>query len=522
MDDVPLRPTGILPIPCPTFVMDCEGVLTDHAHAGRMERFNIIRNALNMYNTVHVSATYTLSPSSFASILPSPSLTSFQTFIFSCLSQVLASQPILGVTIQDESTPAPRYERLETIDFRDIVSIIEQNPEGNQDAWLQAGLRTKLDRVEELPVWRVIVAVKESSLSLTAPSGASGGLKFTLAFFGHHAIADGVSCGAFHATFLDALNLHISSPSTLQAQAVVSVPKLPLVRSLEEGTNLPLTIWFILLIAFKEYIYNPIDLQAWTGAPIPKIVPKAPCQVRLRSFLLPPMMVEALVKKCRAEGATVTGLVVALIARKLATMYPDHKHFVAGLPFNFRRFTGHGPRDMGVLVSNLTPLFSSEAKVPRGYISCATGSTAEGKATAEDAQLWESARKTKEFIRNGTASPKNQKVTMLKFAADYSSFFTKKLGGRREAAFEVTNITTVDGGLGGEEGSGKAYFDKAWFCGGLSTYAAPYVVSIVSVKGGSMSVCVTWEEGVISEEEGVEFTEALEQALKGVGGAWDM
>lgn len=502
--------------------MICKSILTDHVHAGRMERYNIIRNALDMYNSVHVSATYTLPNSSLATLLPSPSITSFQTLIFSCLSHVLASQPILGVTIQDESTPTPRFERLKTIDFRDIVGIIEQDPEGSQDAWLQVGLRTKLDRVEELPAWRVIVAVKASTLSLASPSAASGELKFTLAFFGHHAIVDGISCGAFHATFLDALNLHISSPSALQDQAIVPVPKLPLLRSLEEGTDLPLTIWFILLVAFKEYIYNPVDLLAWTGAPIPQKVPKAPCQVRLRSFLIPPAMVAALVKKCRAEGATLTGLVVALIARKLGTMYPDHKHFAAGLPFSFRRFTGHGPRDMGVLVSNLMPLFSSEAKAPRGYISCATGLLAEGKATAEDAQLWESARKTKEFIQNKTASPKNQNVAMLKFASDYASFFMKKLGGRRETAFEVTNITTIDGGVDSEASKGKAYFDKAWFCGGLSTYAAPYVISLVSVKGGSMSVCVTWEEGVISEEEGVEMTEMLEEGLKWVSGAWDM
>jgi hypothetical protein len=431
---------------------------------------------------------------------------------------VLKSQPILGVTIQDELSPEPRWQRLQTIDFTQIVKIIEQDPEECPDAWLQKGLRERIDRVDELAVWRIIVSVKKSELS---PSSTyKGGLKFMLAFFGHHAIADGMSGAAFHYTFLEALNAHISSPSStpISDKAIVSVPKLPLVPSLEESANLALTILFIIMVIIKEFIYNPVDTLAWSGAPVTRTVPKTPSTPSLRSFALSPAQVSGLVNKCREENATVTALVLVLVARKLAQMYPSHKHFNSGIPFSFRRFTEHTPRDMGVLVSNLTPFFSSEPTTPRGFISCATDSTATDKSDSNDPKLWDSARKTKDFMRKKTASSTDQNVTMLKFASDYASFFMKKLGGWREAAFEVTNITTVDGG---EVGNEKAYFDKAWFCGGLSTYAAPYVVSMVSVKGGWMNVCITWEEGVISEAEAIEMAEALETGLKSASGAWE-
>lgn len=487
-----------------------------------MERFNIIRNALHMYNTVHVSALYTIPQTSMSRLFNSSSSgpDAFQALVFSCLASVIQPHPILGVTIQDEASPTTTYQRLNTIDFTQIVKIIQQDPEACPDTWLQAGLRQKLDRVDELPVWRIIVAVEASSLAQK-----SSDLKFRLAFFAHHVIADGISCGAFHITFLEALNTHIASSLPIDDKSIVLVPKQPLVLSLEENAYLPLTIWFMILVLVKEYIYNPIDTLAWSGPAVSSSIPSAPVPVRLRSFALPPAQVTALVQKCRDEGTSVTGLMLVLIARKLGEMFPGHKHFVAGMPMSVRRFTGHGERDMGVFVTSCASYFSSEERPGRGWISCAssTNTKIDDKMSSAggDLALWDSARKAKQHITTKTSSPKNQVVTMLKFVKDYRPFFLKKLGDKRESAFELTNITTIDGGLG-EEGSGKAWLDRAMFCGGLSTYAAPIVVSVVSVRGGEMNICVTWEEGVVSEEEGNAMTEGLKEGLMECTGVWEM
>lgn len=125
---------------------------------------------------------------------------------------------------------------------------------------------------------------------------------------------------------------------------------------------------------------------------------------------------------------------------------------------------------------------------------------------------------------------------MLAYVSDLRDLFGKKLGGRREHAFEVTNLTTIEGGVLGREETptqtqeqeggggdqekmkGRASFDRAWFCGGMSTYGSPWVVSVVSVRGGWMNVCVTWEEGVVLEEEAVEMKGWLEGCLRELGG----
>jgi hypothetical protein len=485
-----------------------------------MERFNIIRHHLHMYNSVHVSATYTI-PSS---LLLSPSPASFKALIYTSLSRVLKAHPILNVTIQDEGSREPRWQRVPKINFDQIVKIFDRDPETSLDGWLEEGLRTRVDRVDELVVWRVNVAVKESDLASSPET-----LKFTLAFFGHHAITDGLSCAAFHSAFLDSLNALISDPSEITEQSIVETPKLPLIHSLEQGAKLPVTFLYALTLIFKTYIYDPHDPLEWAGPLIPSTTPTAPPIVSLRSFSLPPAQVQSLIQKCREEKTTITSLVIMLVARKLGEMYPSHKHFTATIPFSMRKFSGHSNRDMGVIVSNVQPKFSSEDKTPRGFISCAPSSPGSGSRSAKesakvDEALWNSARAMKAQLVAKTASATNQTVNMLSFVSDYGRLFIQKLGTPREQAFEVTNITTIDGGLepGKEIDSKKATFDRAWFCGGLSTYGNPYVVSLVSVKGGYMNVCVTWEEGVVSKEDAAAMAAALEEGLRECSGAREM
>jgi hypothetical protein len=89
-----------------------------------------------------------------------------------------------------------------------------------------------------------------------------------MAFFCHHAIADGLSAGAFNLTFLDALNHLIDHPSDIAYKSVIEVPKLPLVPNLELRTPLPLSFFFLLKQFFKAYIYDHRDTLEWSGPPI--------------------------------------------------------------------------------------------------------------------------------------------------------------------------------------------------------------------------------------------------------------
>jgi hypothetical protein len=458
---------------------------------GHMERFNILRNRVKFYSKFGVTATYTVPRSMLTS-------NALEQVIYATLREVLNHHPILGVTVQDEGSPEPKWIRLPEIDYSGVVKVVDVDLKASHDdAWIQDALRAPFEVVNDLPLWRIVVGRGQDDSS------------FAVGFFCHHAIADGVSAGAFQLTFLDALNALIDGKIDIEDAAIVSVPKFPLVPNMEMKTALPVGIFYALKKIINTYVWSSEDPLNWSGSLISADAPRPP-MCNIKSFSLSSDVVGALLGRCRKEKTTMTALLTILVARKLAVMYPSHSRFTSNVPFSLRKFTGHSSRDMGCYVSNLAPAFSSEERPPWGYISCRSD-----KPEQEDEKLWESARACKKLIDDGTATTSNQNVGLLKFVSDYNKFFYGLFGKKREHAFEVTNIGVLDGGMGKE----KACFNQVQFSTAQCTFGDPYVFSVASAKNGFMTVSLNWASGIIEDEEAVEMIEWLEGALKGLSEA---
>ena len=401
--------------------------------------------------------------------------------------------------------------RLETIDLREVVKVVNVDANASSDSWVQEGHRAPFDRLEELPLWRIIVAVQDSSLI-----GNGSHVSVAVGFFGHHAISDGLSCGAFHLTFLDALNNLTSRPPhqfSNMGEAVIVPPQLPLLPNLELKATLSVSILFVIIQVFKAFVYNPVDQLNWSGPRISADTPRPPI-CNTRSFSLPALAVGKLVAKCREQKTTITALVTIIIARKLAVMYPEYKRFTGTVPFSLRKFTGHSPRDMGCYVSNVEPYFSSEARPPRGYISCAS-SPDEKTSSSDREKMWDGARACKKFVDINTSTTHNQNVNLLKFVSDLPKYFLGLLGSKRAQAFEVTNLGVVDGGAGKGDDS-KASFDKVMFSSGQCTFGNPYNVHLATAKNGFMTAALSWETGIVGDEEAKDLFSCLEDELMGL------
>jgi hypothetical protein len=78
-----------------------------------MEKFFIFRNQVKFYNNIEVGATYTVP----RSLLQIPPEDAFKSLIYSALAETLKTQPILGVTIEDEQGMNPKWARLDRIDL---------------------------------------------------------------------------------------------------------------------------------------------------------------------------------------------------------------------------------------------------------------------------------------------------------------------------------------------------------------------------------------------------------------------
>lgn len=433
----------------------------------------------------------------------------FQGLVYSCLQDVIIKNPILGVTVIDEGTTDPKWVRLETVDLAKMVKVVQADPMANLDGIIEDGHRTEVDQIKTLPLWHVIVITQDTATLNSNQETVS----FSIGFFFHHGVGDGISGASFHISFLDALNgLGIESTKVVLAeQNVISIPKSPLLPTLETKCQLPLSVWYTLKKIFTTFVYSPEDPLHWWGPLVTSAAPEQAPIVKLNSFALSHDMVQKLVTKCRSEKCTVNSLISVLIARKLALMYPTHSRFAGNIPFSLRKFTGNTDRDMGCFVSAAGLLFSSEAITPRGYISCASDSSIEA---SQDVNLWESARACKAYVTASASSMTDQPVGLLKFVKnDYKAYFLGMLGKKRDSAFEVTNIMVVDGGVGVNHGA-QATFDRVLFSATPVKQAYPYSVMLATAKNGNMTSTLCWEEGVVENSIALELNRWLETSLR--------
>lgn len=103
--------------------------------------------------------------------------------------------------------------------------------EGEGDQWIEDACQLNFGRPEFLPLWRVRIT---RSLS----EGKDGKVRFRVGVFFHHGIGDGVSGGAFHISFRDALNALLVKTNEMDTlvsleDEIVFSPTLELLPNLE-------------------------------------------------------------------------------------------------------------------------------------------------------------------------------------------------------------------------------------------------------------------------------------------------
>jgi hypothetical protein len=414
--------------------------------------------------------------------------------VFAVLSSLVQQHPALGLSIAGEMTRSPSWIRLDKIDLREVVQFKDTNEDYQ---FIEDMHQRAFDRVGELPLWRVIV-VRRPPQELTSPIGqrkpeAKGEESLIeVGFFYHHAIGDGKSGAAFHMGFLDILNaLAGTSPAIrILTDGVIWPPKLDLLPSVEEARAWPLSTRFVVSKVLTELVL-PESPLLWTGPPV-QFSPNRLPQTRLRTLFVDSQTVARLTRQCRQNGVTVTPLLSVIIARLLARRYPTAGLLTGTIALSLRRFTGVDDRKIVNYVASVTTRFATRPK--SGYLFASGSSPFD----------WGVVRSCKKAIDAVAMSPADQDTILLRFLKDYSGWFKKRIGKRREASFELSNIGTVGG-----EGD-PARFTRIIFSQCASVTGPPYVFCIATVNGGDMAVALTWQDGIVEDQAARELLAALE------------
>jgi hypothetical protein len=426
---------------------------------------------MGFYTSVGMTAQYTL-PKSF----PSQDL---QKTIYSALRKVLDRHPAMGATIA--GTPRdPSWVRLQEIDLSKVIQFIDGK---DVRQVIEDTHQLRFDGLGELPLWRMVV--------ISQGKGEVNG-EILVGFFFHHAIGDGGSGFAFHMDLLDAFNTPTAGAiDNTETSYIVKVPKLDMLPPLEGAHELPLGWFFITSQVLKSILLPAFpDPSFWSGPPI-----RSDKNItHIRTFSLPSETLDPVLQQCREHNVTFTSLISLLIARILATTYPDYTRFRSVQAMSFRRFTGTSHRAMVNYVSSYSHDFSSIQR--SGYIPCG------GEFS------WDSVKMCHEDIKAATASPRNQQTGLLRFLNDYEGFFRGKIGQRREYSFEVSNVGIFDGGLR-EYGVKRITFSQP-----SNVVGAAYVFSVATAKRGDTSIVLTWQEDVVEAHFAEKVITDLESSLR--------
>jgi hypothetical protein len=418
-------------------------------------------------------------------------------YIYTALGDVIAQHPVLSAIPVDEHTQNPYFVRLSQIDLDKCVTFASRQyvypwSSETRDSELDELLSSQHNIPFEAPnpFWRLYV--------LSHPE------HFTAAFFYHHALGDGQSGIAFHRTFHKALSLAFSKSPVIPVPTVIASPSTPLPPNLEALHPLPVTIWYLLKVLFRELILSKFwparDPALWTGG---KCTAR-PSQTRVRSLNIPASASTAFKNVCRANETTVTAALQTLIAGTLFAHLPDtFTSLACSGALSTRRFL---PRDAGITDDVMGVFIQDMSETYKRY----SFEHAEGSKLELPVLAWSEARRSRRNIEH-TLSLKgaNAGVNLLKYVNNFhEELFLSKIGQHREKSFEVSNLGLVkpDIAIDGEDGveMGRIIFTQS---AGIT--AAAIQVSVVTGADGCMVLGFSWQEGIVEDELADHVLEAI-------------
>ncbi|KAI1335056.1 hypothetical protein F5Y15DRAFT_428532 [Xylariaceae sp. FL0016] len=560
---------------------------------GSAAKFNTARHSLGIYRSVNNTCRYSV-PVSW-----SESPAALKTHIEYALAHVILEHGMLRVGIAGEDTADPAFVHVKTMDMQRMLewkeypnaSVQPGGTQGEDDRLLRALEKCHEPLWEDLPRkpgWKVIV--HDFSPHTSTSTATPGRKTLEISYLSHHAYADGKSGYVFHHSLLSALNRHprpLSPPPELDPKThILHLPQPPrLPPDLETLVPISLSWLFFLRTIFNSLIYPrlPAFLKPapdpstipWTGGPVDPGT--ATCHLRLIS--VPPPHTARLLAACRAHGATLTGLLHALIlcslSRRTASSSrpPDDDDRDAPPPACFRATTPmslaafadpryrhlfHADATIHCLVSAHETEFPSS--LTSRFRATATPAPHQGKSgivVLDDDEKNEKGKKKKERenqSENDTttslvwrtaaavsadlrarvaALPRDDITPMLRHVGDWHAFFRSKFGGPRESSWAVSNIgsfapadptpgaaSAPEAGPEATSGGGGGLFaiERSVFSQGAVPAGPAFHCKVAGVVGGGLSVVMGWQDGIVEGEVMEGLVGDLREWLRGLGG----
>ncbi|KAF5717151.1 branched-chain amino acid aminotransferase [Fusarium mundagurra] len=370
------------------------------ATLGVLGRYYSARHTLGQYRSACVTATYNIS-------LPNDSLLNeFDNLLEHALQATIQQHAGLQYGVSDEKVAGvPLFRQIRTFNPQDVMKVVtSQDPAGEGEGVSNDALSKILENGHsELwppnkPAWKVVV-VKHTSNCAFGPSS-----KLHITFLAHHAIADGLSGVAFHASLMNNLKLDKTIPAKwpLELNEVQDPPP-----TMEERVDCLSCTCTTCTTPDKS------DELVWGGGRI-SAAPTVDYESRVRIVTVPAAPFSDLLRKCKQANITVTGLLHAIICSSLNnSIKEDIPGFRVVTPFSARRHTGASDAEIVNHISYLTSYVSQE-ELQKVEV-CKQGTTTGEEHILDLARRFsnEIATKVKEFPHGSMATKLGQVQDIL-------------------------------------------------------------------------------------------------------------
>ncbi|KAL7949722.1 alcohol acetyltransferase [Trichoderma barbatum] len=461
---------------------------------GDNEHFSSSRHRLGIYRCVTVACRY-LHPSS-----SHPDGTTISPSFFAALATVVKDQPMLRVGITGDDTNNAHFTHIPSIDLRNHVSVIAvpcQSVQEYEDRVAEHQGWEHDQMYEDLavrPPWRIAI-LRPSSDNADVQAQLKGQEDVFFAF--HHSLMDGTSGRRFHEMLLTTPPYQGQQPP-VEPELVLSFPEPPssLPEPQEQVVNFTLSISYTLKTLWSAL--GPSILQApkqpiWNAIPIDISMPY---KTRVKPVDISPEALSTLLSACRSRSVTITALMHSFVLASLSSRIASPTEapaFAAATPINLRPFA-----------SSMDPAYVSSLRcmvaATTHHFSPNAVSALRAPGADTTALIWQNAEVVKtELTTKLNSMPKDDIMAMLKFIGDWFSFWRGRDGKPRAESWEISNIGVLKNPDAAQQAD-VPRVTRMLFTNGAMAAGPPVAVNIASVAGSKLTVGLSWQDAVVTDE----------------------
>ncbi|KAI1127755.1 alcohol acetyltransferase-domain-containing protein [Nemania abortiva] len=487
---------------------------------GGNEAYQLAMYILDQYRGTSVSCRYTI-PAHLAGLDARAEL---RRIVEAAIVDVVLKHAVLQLGILKAESSKPTWVQLRSLDMRKHVEWQFIDDSTELDYVLREVTEAQLDiqfpDLEAQPGWRVVILQKASSGTLE------------ILFTWNHPHCDGISGKVFQTHLFKSLNSERGATTVQELDTGViqlpeSTPKLP--PPIDHIMSLPLGLKWTANTIWEENKPKFLCKSPYQADWAPIVT--SPYKTQFRVFTLNNVILAKLLKACRVQHTTLTGLFHGLTLISLASRLDKQAAvgFRSVTTVDLRRFIPRNPpkypwlepeETMGNYVTMLNHEFDPPL-VSQVRSLLTSRDVADQSLPADIVGLvWSAATKVRGEIKQKLETGvKNDIVGTMKFVPDWRAQMKQAAKRPRPASWMITGL----GALDNEDLPDNPPRDDAWvlrrgqFALSAETTAAAIMISPMSVAGGCLSVGGSWQDCIFDVTLGEGVMNDLERWLRQLG-----